>query len=93
MNNIRLVFLALLMVNFLDAQIKAVTENGDEVVLYEEGTWRYLNEDDLEIKEIPLNSRTFQKPNTSTFLLKSNKLNIGIYLNPKNGCLKRQRKI
>lgn len=66
----------------LQAQIKAVTETGDEIILYQDGTWEYLNAELLD-KEIPLNENNFQKDEESTFLLKSNRLNIGIHLNPK----------
>ena len=64
-------------------QQKAVTETGEEVILFEDGTWKYQNEDDFLIKEISTNSNIFQKDKESTFLLKSSKVNVGIYLNPK----------
>lgn len=70
-------------INLTQAQQKAVTETGEEVILFEDGTWEYQNEDKLLEKEIPINSEKFEKDKWSTFLLKSSKLNVGIYLNPK----------
>jgi hypothetical protein len=63
------------------AQQLAVTEDGDEVFLYENGTWKY-KEKDIET-EIPTNPIVFTKDNASTFLIKSSKLNVGFWINPK----------
>ena len=67
------------------AQIKAVTENGDEVMLNEDGTWSYNLEgvDEGEEKEPAMNNQKFSKPTGSTFLLKSEKLNVGVWLDSK----------
>ncbi len=70
-------------VTFAMAQQKAVTETGDEVILYDDGTWKYVNEEDSEAEEIPTNSTEFTKGKKGTFLLKSTKVNLGFYLNPK----------
>jgi len=85
MKNIKttLSLLLVIAINFAQAQQKAVTETGEEVILFENGTWEHQNADDLVKKEIPTNSKTFKKNKASTFLLKSNKLNVGVYLNPK----------
>lgn len=84
MKNKILIFLLLTIpVQLLKAQINAVTETGDEVVLYENRTWRYLK-DSLNTKvEIPLNKAQFEKHRKSTFLVKSKNLNIGVWINPK----------
>lgn len=69
---------------FSFAQIKAVTENGDEVLLNSDGTWRYTS--DVEAKStttIKENTLPFKKPVSSTFLLKSAKINVGFWLDPK----------
>ncbi len=83
MKKMALVLIGLLTVSLLQAQIVAVTETGDEVILYDDGTWKYQNEDQLLENEIPMNKNKFEKDKASTFLLKSNKINVGIYLNPK----------
>jgi hypothetical protein len=71
------------MVNLTQAQQKGVTETGEDVILFEDGTWKYQNEDDILKNEIPTNPNIFEKDNQSTFLLKSSRLNVGVYLNPK----------
>ena len=77
------VLLCLLIVSFSNAQQKAVTETGDEVILYDDGTWKYLDEDQIIANDIPINPNKFETDDKSTFLLKSNTMNIGVYLNPK----------
>lgn len=68
---------------FAFAQQKAVTETGEEVILYDDGTWKYVNEEDSDGEEIPTNSTEFMKGKKATFLLKSTKVNLGFYLNAK----------
>jgi len=65
------------------AQQKAVTEKGDEVILYENGSWKYVNDLGEKDKVIPTNPKIFKKSNSSTFLLKSAKFDIGVWLDPK----------
>ena len=83
MKRITLLLICLSLVRVLSAQQKAVTETGEEVILFEDGKWKYQSEDDIGRTEIPINSRAFKKDDNSTFLLKSNKLNVGFWLNPK----------
>jgi hypothetical protein len=78
-----LLLISLFFVNLTQAQQKAVTETGEEVILYDDGTWKYQNEDQASEKEIPTNPKKLKKDKKSTFLLKSSNLNIGVYLNPK----------
>lgn len=67
-----------------NAQINAVTENGDEVLLYKDNTWKYLNDSlNVQIKIIK-NEKLFIKDKKSSFLVKSSKTNVGIWINPKN---------
>lgn len=89
MKKITLVLISLFAISLSQAQIKAVTETSEEVILYDDGTWKYQNEYELEAKEIPTNSNKFEKNKESTFLIKSNKLNIGIYINPKKWSFKK----
>jgi hypothetical protein len=67
-----------------NAQINAVTENGDKVILYKNNSWTYLN-DSLNVAiKILKNKKLFTKNKKSSFLVKSSKTNIGIWINPKN---------
>jgi hypothetical protein len=65
------------------AQIKAVTETGDEVLLNDDGTWKYTDNIILEETVIPVNEKKFVKDQSATFLVKSTKLNVGVWINPK----------
>lgn len=89
MKNIYLLFIGIFAFSLGKAQIKAVTSTGREVILYSDGTWKYENEETEEKKEIPTNPIKFEKEKESTFLLKSKKFNIGIYLNPKKWIFKK----
>ena len=82
----RIVILGLLLmsITFAKAQINAVTESGEEVFLYDNGTWKYANQTDDAEAEIKLNDKPFTKDKNSTFVVKSKKANIGIWINPKN---------
>ena len=84
MKKIILTGLILMSVQLINAQINALTETGDEVILYEDGTWKYLNDSIIENAEIPINEKEFFKGKESTFLVKSKELNVGIWINPKN---------
>jgi len=64
------------------AQQNAVTETGEEVVLYDNGTWEYKSETSDRMSVIPTNPEPFIKDENSTFLLKSTKLNVGFWLDP-----------
>ncbi len=64
-------------------QVNAITDTGDEVVLYDDGTWRYKGDDSMEREPIPVNETKFEKDKSSTFLVKSNKIGVGLHINPK----------
>ena len=64
------------------SQISAITNTGDEVILYDDGTWEYVKEQ-IESQRILINNRKFEKSESSTFLVESKKLNIGIWIDPK----------
>src|SRR5262245_10888091 len=86
MKNIKKIFmtaLVLLASQIGRAQINALTEKGDPVVLYKDGTWKYVNDSLVEKSEIPVNSKKFAKDKEASFLVKSSRVNIGIWLNPK----------
>lgn len=73
----------LLLPELIYSQINAITETGDEVILYKDGRWSYVSGPPDENREIIENTTEFLKDTASTFLVKSNKLNIGIWINPK----------
>lgn len=66
----------------LSAQQKAVTELGEEVLLYQNGTWKYANVEDEIAKDTPVNPDPFVKDEDATFLLKSKVTNVGVWLDP-----------
>ena len=55
MKNIIILGLLLTFATFVKAQMNAVTESGEEVLLYDNGTWKYVNEKDDVETEIKLN--------------------------------------
>ncbi len=83
MKKIIFILISLLTISLAQAQIKAVTETGEEVFLNADGTWEYQKGNYSSIDEIPTNSKKFKKDKKSTFLLKSKNLNVGFYINPK----------
>ncbi len=89
MKRILLCFTCILFSLLLTAQKKAVTESGEEVILYENGTWKFVNEAGQIKTEIPVNPAVFKKSSASSFLVKSNKLDIGVWLDPKKWSFKK----
>lgn len=84
MKNIFLTLFLFCSISSINAQKKAITETGQEVILNDDGTWNYLNSEDEEPSlKISLNSEEFNKSEDSNFLLKSKKNNIGFWLNSK----------
>lgn len=68
----------------INSQIKALTEDGKEVVLFDNQTWKFINEsDEKTLVEIKDNTQVFNKSADATFLMKSKKVNTGIFFNPK----------
>lgn len=57
----------------LHAQRKAVTENGDQVILYDDGTWKAVTDStaDSDTVKIATNPKPFAKEASSSFLVKS----------------------
>ncbi|MFT5892755.1 MAG: hypothetical protein ACI9Y7_002867 [Dokdonia sp.] len=64
----------------INAQQKAVTEVGEEVLLYENGTWKYANQEDEIATSVYVNTDPFYRSDDATFLLKSTKVDIGVWL-------------
>ena len=65
------------------AQIKAVTENGDEVILRTDGTWSYTDSKTETASKIDTSRIIYKKNEKASFLVKSNKLSCGVYIDPK----------
>ncbi len=71
------------------AQQSAVTQTGEQVTLYDNGTWTYVNKDSINADEILTNPEKYAKSDKSSFLLKSTRLSIGCYLDPKKWSFKK----
>lgn len=66
------------------AQTKAITDEGKEVVLFPDKTWRYVNESDaLVVENTNTNPDLFVKAAKASFLLKSTRLDAGLYVDTK----------
>ena len=77
-------FFVFFSLTFISSQTKALTEDGKEVVLFDNKTWRFVNEtDEKTLDDIETNETLFVKPNDASFLLRSKKIDAGIYINPK----------
>ena len=74
----------ILIVTISHAQTNAITETGDEVVLYDDGTWTYKDGTAVEKAPIPVNDEKFEKHKDASFLVKSTKIDIGLYMDPKS---------
>lgn len=82
--------LALLLIGTtLLAQKKAITDSGEEVILYDNGTWKYVNDSLNEKKEIAVNPKPFTKKSAATFLVKSTRTKIGVYIDTKTWTFKK----
>jgi hypothetical protein len=88
MKKMALILILIASANHLFAQQRALTEKGKEVILYDNGTWKYIN-DKFNDNEIPTNSKPFVKSEEASFLLKSSNLNVGFWLNPKKWIFKK----
>ena len=64
------------------AQERAITSTGDEVILYQDGTWAYADAERATEDEVPTNPKPFTKAAGNTFLLKSTTFNVGFWINP-----------
>lgn len=89
MKKILLTLICSCFLTFTQAQKYAITESGEEVILNDDGTWQYKNKEDSLSKVISLNPKTFNKSPKATFLLKSQKVNLGFWLDPKKWSFKK----
>ena len=83
MTKVFLIVACFFVCNISRAQIKALTENGKEVSLFDDGTWKYAEDSsNNKVDSISTNPNKFTKVTNASFLVKSNTLNIGVYINP-----------
>lgn len=86
-------FFTLLISIFLTCNVlanqKAVTEDGDVVVLNDDGTWAYENKASVEVVPLAMNPNTFTLPNDSDFNFKSNVTQASFWINPKKWSFKK----
>lgn len=68
---------------------KAITEEGDVVILNTDGTWRFEEPKLNQSTEIAVNSEKFVKPKDATFALKSKKTDAVVWFNPKDWTFKK----
>jgi len=64
------------------AQMKGLTENGDEIILYNDGTWKYVKAPAANSQVIDTNQTKFTRLPAYTFLVKSKVTKYGVYINP-----------
>jgi polyribonucleotide nucleotidyltransferase len=86
MDRLFLILCILTISNISKSQTKALTENGREVVLFENGTWKYSedssNDTTNPIDSLAINKNKFTKISGATFLVKSKIFNVGVFINP-----------
>ena len=63
------------------ASQKAITDTGEEVILNSDGTWEYSDKAQKATKIIETNKINFERPRSSSFLLKSIKNNSAYWIN------------
>jgi len=68
-------------------QVKALTETGKQVILNDDGTWKYLEDSTadqgtISTDSIRVNTHKFSKTASANFLVKSNVFNVGVYIDP-----------
>ena len=73
------------------AQINALTETGDKVHLFNDGTWKYVTEPETVSEEIKMNTQKFERNSKSDFLVKSTKFNVGVWINPKTWSFEKEK--
>jgi hypothetical protein len=83
MKKLIVAFLLVLVIQTVGAQIRAVTDTGEEVVLYADGKWKYVKDSIALNNKIATNKKLFIKDPNAGFLVKSKKFNIGVWIDPK----------
>ena len=73
----------ILVASAASAQQKAVTDTGEDVFLYDDGTWRYAEERADVPTDIATNPKEFSKPAKASFLVKSTIVKNGVWIDQK----------
>ena len=89
MKKLLIVLIILLPIVSFAGDQKAITDTGDEVILKEDGTWSYVNENVAEKMAIKLNPVEFKKNKTQAFSVKSKKNRAEIWIDPKKWSFKK----
>ncbi|MDU0354502.1 hypothetical protein RS130_11645 [Paraglaciecola aquimarina] len=76
----------------VSASQKAMTEEGEVVILHDDGTWSYESSHAASDTEIPLNPAIFSKDSRASFELKSTKTNSVFAIDPKKMEIQKERK-
>ncbi len=63
------------------ASQKAITDTGEEIIIYSDGKWEYPTKSKLNEGAINYNKSIFKRPKDSSFLLKSTKNDTAYWLN------------
>ncbi len=79
----------LLLVTDVLAVQKAVTEEGEVVLLRDDGTWSYENKPVPELVELTMNPDEFKKSPAANFSLKSSITNLNFWIDPKQWSFKK----
>jgi len=90
--NVMRIFIVLLICAFslnAIASKKAVTENGDVVILSENGSWSYEDENTINKADIFVNPIPFKKDSKSNFVLTSDITDAAFAINPKKWTFKK----
>lgn len=77
------IFCLLLLNTAAFSQVRGLTDDGKEVVLFDNGTWKFVNESDaITLETITTNDFIFKKNKYAKSLMRSKKMDVGIYFNP-----------
>ncbi len=69
---------------------KAITDQGDVVILNDDGTWQYETNSTDSIPKIAENPQPFSKPDSNSFLVKSSHNSSAYWINPKKWAFKKE---
>ncbi len=73
--------LLILLATTIYASQKAITDTGEEIIIYSDGTWKYPNNSRQNAGPIKFNKNTFRRPKAASFLLKSKTNNSAYWIN------------
>lgn len=74
------------------AGMKAITDEGEVVILNDDGTWHYENKNAVKSSELVVNPTKFTKPGDASFEVKSTVNGSTFWINPKKWAFKKNDK-